>query len=106
MGPGPATGSVRRRDCRHQLHSRVTIEGVSAAIVVVLILLAVGIVVEPWNRCRGPGCRNLIEIPFAHCCLACEGAEKRDLEARKRPRPKAPPTLSVTEAHQVLGAGC
>jgi hypothetical protein len=54
-----------------------------------------------YNRCRGPNCRNLIEEPFAHCCLDCVADEKRAREARKRPAPKSRPTLSMTQAHQM-----
>jgi hypothetical protein len=60
-------------------------------------------VMANWNWCRGPGCKNtLVEMPFAHCSLACERAEERDLEARKRPGPKAQSTLSMMQAHQIM----
>lgn len=54
-----------------------------------------------FNWCRGPNCKNLIETPYAHCCLDCERAEQRAIEARKPRPPVRRPSLSVTEAFQV-----
>jgi hypothetical protein len=53
-----------------------------------------------FNWCRGPGCHNLIETPWAHCCLDCERAEKRALEAGK-PRMPVRQGLSITEGFQL-----
>ena len=53
-----------------------------------------------WNWCRGPGCEHtLVEMPFAHCSLACESADR---EARKRPGPQSESTLSVRDAETTM----
>lgn len=44
----------------------------------------------------------MIEEPFTCCSLDCERAAEREKEARKRPAPTSKPTLSMTEAHQVM----
>jgi hypothetical protein len=59
-------------------------------------------VMANYNWCRNPDCGNMIEMPYACCCLDCERAAERADESRKRPAPTSKPTLSVTQARQVM----
>lgn len=56
--------------------------------------------ISNWNWCAAPNCRNLIELPYRHCSLACEKAcEKRDEAPKPKPKPQ---TTTVAQAMREL----